>query len=304
MLDVDGAYATFFAELKKPNTGVCLVWRIVRTDGVSYYYTDHDTDITVPITPGDSPLTFSPVMGGSGYARKQSEGLSVDNVSLLGMVDGGSPLIGPSEAEILNNVFSDAAVHVWLCIWTNLSAGLMPLTVGTIGPMTFRTHTFEAEVRGIAERLQYRVHRTYNQTCDATFGDARCGLTIGGSPESYQSAVSVQTVVNRRGFSVTTTGRAIDYFQYGLATFTSGPNNGVSREIVNHAHNGDSPLTETIVALYPFPYDITSGDTITLTAGCDKRATTCSTKFANLINFRGFHLLPTNEEILETPDAK
>ncbi|NCB04172.1 MAG: hypothetical protein EOM69_01445, partial [Clostridia bacterium] len=37
---------------------------------------------------------------------------------------------------------------------------------------------------------------------------------------------------------------------------------------------------------------IAVGDDFTVTAGCDKRAETCSGKFSNIANFRGFPHIP------------
>jgi uncharacterized phage protein (TIGR02218 family) len=297
MLDADSTYAAFHAELRKPNAGVCLCWRVVRLDGTTYYFTDHDAELTA------GGFTFTPLDSGSGLARKQTEGLAVDNQTLIGLIDDGNTPIGVTEADVLGSIFADAAVTVWLCIWTNVSAGLLPLSEGTIGPMTFRTVTFEAEIRGIAERLNKRVYRTYNLTCDAVLGDSRCGVSFTGSPSTFQFSASILAAPDRRGMFVSDTGQADNWFQYGLVEFTSGANNGLKREIVNHIGAG-SPLSDNVLALYPFPFDISVGDTVTLTAGCDKRAATCSGKFSNLVNFRGFNLIPTQETILETPDAK
>ena len=37
------------------------------------------------------------------------------------------------------------------------------------------------------------------------------------------------------------------------------------------------------------------GQTFTVTAGCDKTVATCSAKFSNAINFRGFPHMPGND---------
>ena len=40
---------------------------------------------------------------------------------------------------------------------------------------------------------------------------------------------------------------------------------------------------------------IAVGDTFTIRAGCDKQASTCLGRFANLVNFRGFPHMPGND---------
>lgn len=305
MLDLDIKYAALHAELRKPNIGTALCWRVVRLDGSEFFFTDHDRLITESETAGGSPeLTFTPVNSFSGLARKQTEGLSVDNITLFGLIDGGSPTIGISEADVLAEIWSDASVTIWLAVWTaDTSVGLLPLNEGTIGPMTFRTHSFEAELRGIAERLQRATHRTYQLTCDAVLGDTRCGVSLDGSP-SFRSTVNVAATADDRSFSVDFTGQTANWFQYGTIEFLTGNNAGLKREIISHTLNADSPVTENLILLISMPFEVTAGDSVRLTAGCDKRATTCAIKFSNKDRFRGFDMIPTQETILETPNAK
>jgi uncharacterized phage protein (TIGR02218 family) len=40
---------------------------------------------------------------------------------------------------------------------------------------------------------------------------------------------------------------------------------------------------------------IAAGDTFTVTAGCDKRFSTCRERFDNALNFRGFPHMPGND---------
>ena len=40
------------------------------------------------------------------------------------------------------------------------------------------------------------------------------------------------------------------------------------------------------------------GDRLILTAGCDKRAETCSGKFGNIVNFRGFTHIPGQDAVI------
>ena len=43
---------------------------------------------------------------------------------------------------------------------------------------------------------------------------------------------------------------------------------------------------------------IAATDTFLIRAGCDKRITTCGTKFANVANFRGFPNIPGQDAVL------
>ena len=46
---------------------------------------------------------------------------------------------------------------------------------------------------------------------------------------------------------------------------------------------------------------IVVGDTFTVTAGCDRRFSTCRDKFANAANFRGFPHMPGNDFVVRMP---
>ena len=56
------------------------------------------------------------------------------------------------------------------------------------------------------------------------------------------------------------------------------------------------------VALWaPAGAAISAGDSFTVRAGCDKSFATCTGKFANAVNFRGFHLMPGNDFAISLP---
>lgn len=311
MLDVDGVYAAFFAALKRPSTGICYCWRLTRLDGVQYLFTDHDEEIIISASGGDpagSPtlpglLTFDPIQSFGVTATKKSEGLAVDNLSIIGLIDdGGSPYSGIEEKEVLAELFADARVEIWLCAWTDLDAGLLPLKSGTLGTMTFRTTSFEAEMRGLSERLQRQVHRVFSIECDAVLGDSRCGVELGGSP-GFRRPVTVLSVTDSRTF-VVDLHEAENWAQYGLADFTSGENSGLKREIIEQIESGGSPGVNQITLLIPMPFNVEVGDTLEITAGCDKIFSTCRDKFDAAVRFRGFHLIPLIEVASEFPDAK
>jgi uncharacterized phage protein (TIGR02218 family) len=66
-------------------------------------------------------------------------------------------------------------------------------------------------------------------------------------------------------------------------------------------HNAGAPATITLAD--PWGSPLTLGTTFTITAGCDKRLTTCRNRFANTINFRGFPHMPGNDAVQSGPVA-
>jgi len=242
MLDVDGVYANFFEALRRPNTGICFCWRITRLDGTEALFTDHDKDVPIQ-EGGGSPLSGSPLDPNllfisthsfSVTATKRQQGLAVDNVSIIGTIDDGgtSPISGITEADVLAELYADAVIEIWLCAWTDLDAGLFPLKTGTMGEMKFRTTGFEAEMRGLTERLQRKVHRVFSISCPVILGGTDCGVDLDGSP-SFRETVTVTNVTDKRVF-ITSLPQSTDWAQYGVASWTTGNNAGLAREVIDH----------------------------------------------------------------------
>lgn len=84
---------------------------------------------------------------------------------------------------------------------------------------------------------------------------------------------------------VTPLGMDSGYYDFGVLTFTSGLNNGLSYEIRAYVPGQ--------FALFLQPsYAVIVGDTYSIKAGCDLSFGTCKTKFNNVINFHGEPYLP------------
>ena len=87
-----------------------------------------------------------------------------------------------------------------------------------------------------------------------------------------------------------------DWFAFGLVTWLTGQNAGLTMEV--RSWDG------TNVNLFlPMPYTIQVGDTFSIVPGCDKRAPTCVSKFNNVFNFRGERDVPGQDAVLYYPDA-
>jgi uncharacterized phage protein (TIGR02218 family) len=91
---------------------------------------------------------------------------------------------------------------------------------------------------------------------------------------------------------------AADWFVGGLLTWTSGANSGRAMEVKRHA----LAAGEVEIELWrSMTSTVTAGDTLTITAGCDKTYPTCKAKFDNGVNFRGFPHIPGNRFVLSVP---
>lgn len=85
------------------------------------------------------------------------------------------------------------------------------------------------------------------------------------------------------------------FFSLGTLEWTSGANAGRIAEIASHdLADGLALLTLLEAPVRP----VGSGDGLIVRAGCDKRASTCRAKFANIANFRGFPHIPGQDTVL------
>lgn len=87
-------------------------------------------------------------------------------------------------------------------------------------------------------------------------------------------------------------GFAERFFRYGVLSFTSGAAKGLSADVEDHRRlEGADELTLWL----PMAAEIAVGDTLEVTAGCDKRFSTCKAKFGNGLNFQGFPHIPGSD---------
>jgi len=249
-------------------------WQVDRTDGITQGFTEHDRNLTF------GSVTFLASSGFSATQIESSLGLAVDNLN----VDGALSSETINETDLAAGRYDGALVQLF---WVNFNdvAQRVLLSKGNIGRVQRQELSFSAELRSQTDRLQQRVGRTYQRTCDAILGDARCTRGL-GDVTSTGTISSVES--NRRfvvsGLSNDTTG----FYTVGLLTFTSGDNNNLAFEVKSHSP-GFIELWEQP------PFTVSGGTTFSVVAGCDKSAETCNAKFNNILNFQGFPFIPGND---------
>ena len=267
------------AHLDSGTTTLAWCWHVRRADGVTQGFTDHDHDLTFDDT------TFEAATGFTASDMKESVGLAVDNLEVSGALSAASL----NETELAAGLYDNAAVEIWRVNWRDVSQRVR-MRSGTLGEVKRAGATFAAEIRGLAHVLQQPKGRLYQYTCDAVLGDARCSVPL--ATAAFRATATVITA-SAHTLTVTLTGSyAADWFTRGLAVVASGPNTNARSEIRRHALIGSAI---TIDLWQPFPTALSAGDTLTITAGCDKLSATCASKFSNIANFRGFPHMPGND---------
>lgn len=272
--------ASMQAHLDGGATTLCWCWRLLRRDGMTLGFTDHDRVLVFDGT------TFEAMSGFTASEIKESVGLSVDNLEVAGALSSQSL----NDDDLAAGLYDDAGIEIFRVNWADPTQRVL-MRSGSIGEVKRSGTAFAAEVRGLAHYLQQPKGRLYQYGCDADLGDGRCGVDLSGA--AFKGAGAVTALTSARVFAVSGLGAfAGSWFQRGLLTWSTGANAGLSMEIKRHENSGGAVELELWQAMAK---NVLAGDQFTITAGCDKLFETCKTKFANVNNFRGFPHMPGND---------
>ena len=159
---------------------------------------------------------------------------------------------------------------------------------GRVADIKCDRYQAEVTVKSDLELLDVMVPRDlYQAGCLNTLYDSACGA----SRATYLStgAATSNTDTRRITFSHSLA-QAAGYFDLGVCTFTTGANAGISRTVKSHTSG-------QVTVLQPWPFVVISGDTFSISAGCDKKQSTCTNKFSNLARYRGMPYIPDPETV-------
>ena len=264
---------------------VATCWSLTRRDGVVLGFTDHDDDLSF------DGMTFAAGTGLLAHAVDRSTGGSVDS----GQVAGALSAAAITEADILAGRYRGALVTQWLVDWQDVAVRIVQFRA-RIGEVRQGDGGFEAELLSLTDAYNRPGGRSYLRTCECRLGDVKCGVDLGDAV--YGASGSVSEVIDRRGVRwVDGAGLAEGWFSGGLLTWTSGANAGETVTVEADSGQGMRLLRLRLEAAFP----VAAGDTFDLLAGCDKTAATCSAKFGNLVNFRGFPHIPGSDWVTVYP---
>lgn len=274
------------AHLAGGATTLATCWKIARRDGAALGFTDHDRALFF------DGVSFEPGAGADGALIESSADLAVDNSEIEGALSSGAL----SDEDLAGGRYDDAAVEIWRVNWADVAQRML-LKRGTIGEVVREGARFKAEIRGSGHALGRTVGRVYQRGCDAIVGDARCGVDLDAAP--YKGAGAVIAILDDQRFLASGLAAfAAGWFAHGALMWTNGANAGTRAHLKAHVKN---PSGDALSLWTPAGRPVAIGDAFALTAGCDKRSQTCTEKFSNLINFRGFPLMPGNDFAVSYP---
>jgi len=257
------------AHLEQGLTTLCYCWRLSLANGARLGFTDHDEALTFDGT------TFEAQAGFSATEIESSLGLSIDNLEATGALSS----LRISEDALQAGDFDGAEIEIWKVNWQDVSQRVLERK-GHLGEVSYGQGAFKAELRGLAHQLNQKRGRLYAFGCDAALGDARCKVNLAGFTATGHVTVIDDSRLEVSGISAF----ADDWFTRGTIQI------GIRKLDVKRHRAPDR------IELWQQPkFAINVGDEMLLVAGCDKQLSTCTAKFGNAINFRGFPHMPGND---------
>lgn len=251
--------------------------------GATYRYTNADIEITY----NGNLFTSNDIK----FKRETTKTIIGVEVDMLDIVLYASPtnLIGGVPAlQALHNGGMDGATvkleRTFMATWGDTSAGTVLLFQGSVAESEFGRTEAKLTVKSALELLNIQMPRNlYTPNCVHTLFDSGCGVV----KANFAVTSSINNASTTRVI-VCGLAQASGYFDQGTLIFTSGLNNGVKRNIQSY-------LTGQFTLSYPLSAAPAIGDTFTTYPGCDKTQNTCTTKYNNLVSFRGMPYIPTPE---------
>jgi uncharacterized phage protein (TIGR02218 family) len=274
------------AHLAQGETTLATCWKLLRNDGVVLGFTDHDRLLSFGGT------DFVPAHGLDGGEVPSKLGAQVETSDVLGVLHAEAI----TEDDILLGRFDGALVETWRVNWTDVSQRVR-LRSDTIGEIVREDGTFRAELRSAQQGLNATRGRVYQGLCDAAVGDARCGVDLSGpARRGYATVLAIEDqhrlLVDGLG------GFAENWFGFGAAEWTDGRRIGLRDGVVTHRRGSGGDVLSFAIAVGDW---VVAGDTLAVTAGCDRQFATCKDKYGNAVNFRGFPHIPGSDFVLRHP---
>lgn len=260
---------------------LALCVKLTRLDGAVMGFSSFDNLLTV------DGVDYEPESAIQATALRAAEGGGADNFEVLGLLQSDRV----TALDLRAGIYNGAEVEAFLVNWADLTMGTLVLVAGSLGEITFSEGQFKAEVRSLLQRLQQAIGSLVTRSCQVRrLGDTRCKLNL----VAFTFQRTVQSVSGKT-ITFAADAHATGYFDYGEVEMRSGLNKGHAREVKSHTLSAG---TAVVTLQEAFPFAVAVGDIAVLTAGCDRLFTTCVTKFANGLNFRGAPDLPGRDQIL------
>jgi uncharacterized phage protein (TIGR02218 family) len=235
---------------------------------------------------------------GPGITRSKirwTVGIATDDLSItltdnIGTVINGLTLMAWVRSGALQNATIEVDKAYW-GIGQTSPVGALFCFSGQVGEIKGGRNSVDITVNSPLQLLDTQLPREiWQQGCLNTVFDSAC--TLQTSTFAVTATATSATDALKATFSTGLT-QANGYFSQGYIVGLTGVNAGISRAIKTYLN-----ASGTITVANPWPNPVSSGDTFTVVPGCDGTQSTCTTKFNNVIHFRGQPYIPTANTVM------
>lgn len=294
-IKVSPAYIAWVLETNRGIMGH--LYQFTSVTGINDYFTDLDFNVTYRgVVWKANSLRFE------GMARKLQVGLDVDEQTVKIWANPSDTLFGAvflpnAEQGLLDGATIQRSRIIWAFDTGNLAydASQPPLAVWVLSTgytsqiaKGGQSH-IELKVKSALHKLEVNMPRNYYQPgCLWTLFDQGCTLVksafaVAGSVGPGPATSKLIPVDG--GIATPTGADGIANYAQGRLLFTSGVNSGL--QVLIDDNNGVVLVMAYLLTRLP-----NIGDTFNYYPGCSKAFTTCSGKFNNANNFRGYDKVP------------
>lgn len=271
---------------------LAVLWAIERTDGVTLRFTNHNGVIEFE---GE---TFTPAAAPDATARRAEAALKESNVDFRGVVDSSLITVG----DLRSGLYRDAKVTEIIVDWRYPYNGALARSLFWIEQTVYDSEVWRAELGGPQRFARRKIGAVFTRTCHRELYDSECGVNKAANTVTGVSVLALEDGPKKTVIfadPATISAFSDGTFAYGELTFSTGANAGYSEHVKAYRASD-----RRIELQGPMPFEIAVGDTFEIVQGCDKLATTCDTKFSNLINFGGFLFMPGTDRVITTPSIR
>lgn len=302
-------YALYSRAVTCRSQSVALCWKITRTDGTVFRFTDWPHALGLRESSSPTVYTYTPTDGMDSSARRREEQLAPLNKEGRGIISSDQITLEDLRAGRFDGARVDEFLVDTLTPWR----GYLEHIVYFVRVVSYDRSLWRADIQGLGARLDKPVGDLWGPLCRVDLFSTLCGL----SSTSYEKTVEVTDILtDRKSFKVSFGGgvgslwNANGYGNDGVLVWSSGALSGVTTQIKEYTWDGGTSRG-TFVLHVPAPYAIAVGDDATVKPGCNKRsgverdrtgaliAGHCKDRFNNLANFQGEPAIPNRDNALK-----
>jgi len=267
------------------------LWTFTLSNGSVLRYTDSDVDVWLP---DGRVFTRGPII--TRDRVRWVRGIEVDQLSVRMAADSTVTINGTALIPFIAAGGFDGATAVLDRVYlddANMVKGWLNFFAGQVADIDIARMEATLKVKSQLVQLNQAMPRNlYQAACLNDLSDANCGI----NRLAISSDFTINAVATWFNPSVyVTDAQPSGHWDLGICTMTSGPNAGQERTVQIHLLFPGNVCSLQFAR--PFPFTPQVGDTLRISAGCNKTPGICNAKFGNLLRFRGQPYVPVPETV-------